>query len=292
MKLLELKKKFIEDFNFFFSSEEELLSQFWMLSENVFSKSRLDFALNQSYQVSKNSFEKFETYCKRLKNNEPIQYIIGQEYFRGMYFLVNKNVLIPRPETEELVNWVLADNDDNITDVLDIATGSGCIAISIKKERKNYNIEAVDISENALKVAMLNNNLIGNTVKFKKADATNLEKDNYYKNKKWDIIISNPPYVLESEKQKMKSNVLEFEPHLALFVDNNNPLIFYKKILEYSINNLKNNGIVYFEINENMEKDMCILAETNGFDIIEVRKDFRGKVRMMKLKKRPTSYLK
>ena len=285
MNLKYIKDKFESEFEDFFSSKEELISQFWMLSESTFELTRIEFALNPNFSPDTFRIDTFNEYCVRLKSNEPIQYITGNAYFFGENFIVDENVLIPRPETEELVQWILDDNKKENTNILDIATGSGCIAISIKKEQSSANVEALDISEKALEISLKNNSLVNNTVKFQKADALNLISDKYFNSKKWDVIVSNPPYVKENEKPEIKQNVLDFEPHLALFVEDNDPLIFYREIIKYASTTLVDGGKLYFEINQYLKTEMEALALELGFSEIEFRKDFRGNWRMMRLVK-------
>lgn len=285
MNLKYIKDKFESKFEDFFSSKEELISQFWMLSESTFELTRIEFALNPNFSPDTFRINTFNEYCVRLKSNEPIQYITGNAYFFGENFIVDENVLIPRPETEELVQWILDDNKKENTNILDIATGSGCIAISIKNEQSSANVEALDISEKALEISLKNNSLVNNTVKFQKADALNLISDKYFNSKKWDVIVSNPPYVKENEKPEIKQNVLDFEPHLALFVEDNDPLIFYREIIKYASTTLVDGGKLYFEINQYLKTEMEALALELGFSEIEFRKDFRGNWRMMRLVK-------
>ena len=283
MNLIKIKNKFESEFDGFFSSKEELISQFWMLSESVFELTRIEFALNPKFTPDSFRIITFNEYCLRLKNNEPIQYITGSANFYGNNFIVDENVLIPRPETEELIEWILEENENRKINFLDIATGSGCIAISIKNEQNLFNVEALDISVHALEVSLKNNLLVDNTVEFRKADALNLGKDKYCNTKKWDIIVSNPPYVKEDEKVEIKQNVIDFEPHLALFVKDSDPLVFYREIMKYAITNLTYGGKLYFEINQYMKNEMEDLALDLGFNKIEFRKDFRDNWRIMKI---------
>ena len=283
MNLKSIKNIFESEFEDFFKSKEELISQFWMLSEAVFELTRIEFALNPNFTPDIFRIVTFNEYCGRLKKNEPVQYIIGNAYFYGENFIVDENVLIPRPETEELVQWVLEEMNERNYNILDIATGSGCIAISIKNDYNIANVEALDISEKALEVSLKNNLLVNNNVKFHKADALNLVNDKYFKKKKWDIIVSNPPYVKENEKTEIKQNVLDFEPHLALFVEDCDPLIFYRKIMSYAVTNLTDGGKLYFEINQYLKNEMESLALDYGFKQVEFKKDFRGNWRMMRI---------
>lgn len=285
MNLKNIKDKFVSEFENHYSSEQELISQFWMISESVFKLTRIEFALNPVFTPENDKLVTFNKYCERLKRNEPIQYITGNAYFYGENFIVNENVLIPRPETEELIEWILEDTKNEDINVLDIATGSGCIAITIKNEHNKNNVEALDISKEALDVSLQNNELVNNGVKFSKADALNLGQDDKFNKKRWDVIVSNPPYVKNNEKPGINANVLEYEPHLALFVEDNDPLIFYREIMKYASTTLAENGSLYFEINQYLKPEMEELAKNLGFSKFEFRKDFRGNWRMMKVVK-------
>ena len=281
MNLKELKEHFITELSAYYEDENELLSHFWIISEELYSISRLDFALNNSVEVDNSS--KLLDAIKRLKKNEPIQHITEKAYFFGNEFIVSESVLIPRPETEELVQWIINDNKETNLNVLDIATGSSCIAVCLDKELTEAKVSAIDISESALKVAKKNISIHKSNVNLFKADALDLQNNDDFSNKKWDVIVSNPPYVKENEKNEIKANVLDFEPHLALFVSDNDPLKFYREIMKYALTNLNNNGLLYFEINQYLLKETSELAISLGFKIEEARKDFRGNDRMIKL---------
>jgi len=212
-----------------------------------------------------------------LKKGNPVQYVIGDADFMDMVFEVNPSVLIPRPETEELVHWIINNNKSSSPKILDIGAGSGCIAISLANYLSNAKVSALDVSENALSVAKRNAIKNGVNVDFIIGDILELSK---IEGAPYDIIVSNPPYVRELEKQLMSRNVTDFEPHLALFVSDNDPLVFYRTIAQKSKNWLKPNGQIYFEINEafgNEIKDMLIGI---GFRNVEIRKDINGKDRM------------
>jgi len=248
---------------------------------------------------------------KELLKNRPIQHIIGETEFCGMRFFVNENVLIPRPETEELVNqlvsWSVSQfevtslkfgvgfpqsfrpkrsevekSPANIS-ILDIGTGSGCIAISLAKLLKDSDITAIDISEKALKVAKKNAETNGVDVRFILDDILSPKSQELIDNQ-YDIIVSNPPYVCESEKSGMRANVLYHEPSTALFVSDNDPLVFYRKILEFAQKTLKPNGEVWFEINEKFGKETTELCLAKGFKDVEIIKDFRGRERIVRVK--------
>ncbi len=226
------------------------------------------------------------TYCleclNKLKLNTPIQYILGQTEFYGLPFNVNPAVLIPRPETEELVHWIIDENNKTNPNILDIGTGSGCIPVSLKKNIIEANVCAWDISSEALVIAQKNAAI--NHVKIDFILQNALTPPNEID--KYDIIISNPPYIRNLEKFMMHKNVLEHEPHLALFVSNEDPLIFYEAIAKFAINALINKGWLFFEINEALGKETVELLEVTGFTNIELRNDLFGKPRMVKAKKR------
>ncbi|WP_430815778.1 peptide chain release factor N(5)-glutamine methyltransferase [Carboxylicivirga sp. RSCT41] len=221
-----------------------------------------------------------EEYTEQLKQHIPIQYIIGSTEFYGLEFMVNPAVLIPRPETEELMHWIINDNN-NGKRLLDIGTGSGCIAISLKANMPRADVSAWDISEAALQTAQNNAIKLEQDVKFKLTDILNHDPGD----EKFDVIVSNPPYVRELEKKMMEANVLEHEPETALFVSDNDPLIFYRAIAQLGQKMLNNNGLLYFEINEYLAAEMTSMLIQQGFINIECRKDLNGKDRMMKAQK-------
>lgn len=234
--------------------------------------------INKNEIVGESEFSEIEKIVFRLKQFEPIQYILGETEFMDLKLLVNLSVLIPRPETEELVNWIIETNSLDSPRILDIGTGSGCIPLALKSRIKYAKISAVDISGKALEVAKQNamqNNL---DVHFFEADILNWENSNW---DLFDVIVSNPPYVREIEKQKMHANVLKYEPENALFVSDENPLIFYERIAEFAHKYLAENGKLFFEINEYLGDEMCNLLENKGFADVELRKDINGKMRMI-----------
>ncbi len=215
---------------------------------------------------------------KRLQTKEPVQHIIGEVEFYGLPFKVNADVLIPRPETEELVDLILNNTTNQSPNILDIGTGSGCIPISLKHNLPQAVICAVDVSEKALKVAQQNAQLNQVNIDFILSD---ILTDNLKSLTPFDIIVSNPPYVLESDKYQMDENVLKFDPHLALFVDDNNPLLFYKRIVALSQHLLKPKGHLYFEIHEKLGKEVKTLMENNHFTDVIIIKDLQDKDRMV-----------
>lgn len=227
--------------------------------------------------------EKFNNILQRLQTGEPVQYILGYTEFYGLPFKVSPAVLIPRPETEELVEWVLTSASNSkfaFGHILDIGTGSGCIAISLKKNLPNSQVSAIDISIDALDVASQNSDLNNVKVSFIKADILDLKPQ--ISDLKFDIIVSNPPYVTQDDKTQMHINVTDFEPHTALFVSEDDPLIFYNAIAGFAIQNLATSGVVFFEINEGLSKETIELLENKGFKNIELRKDMSGRDRMIK----------
>ncbi len=260
--------------------QEEISSFFYLLTDHYFGWSKFETHQKDNDIIPSENQQHFSEAIKRLKTHEPIQYIIGETEFYGLPFYVTKDTLIPRPETEELVEWILVDqkqsNDKSV--VLDIGTGSGCIAISLAKELKNADVSAVDISEGAVDTAQKNAVLNNVEVTFNKRDilTTEILQNSY------DVIVSNPPYVRNLEKKMMQSNVLDFEPETALFVEDNDPLIFYKKIATLALQYLNDGGLLYFEINEYLGLEMKQLLEEIGFKNIIIKKDIYGKDRMMR----------
>ena len=263
-----------------------------MLLEHYFGIDRVKMALEPELRLSESELLTLHFAVKELLKNKPIQYVIGETEFCGMRFFVEEGVLIPRPETEEMVkaivnkngvtrlgNSYLARNDNQ--SLIDIGTGSGCIAISLAKLLKDSVVTAVDVSEKALEIAKKNAEANGVDVQFVLDDILNPKKPELIDNQ-YDIIVSNPPYVCESEKKEMRANVLDYEPSSALFVSDNDPLIFYRKILEFAQNALKPHGQVWFEINEKFGKEMINLCHEKGFQNVEIIKDFRGKDRILK----------
>lgn len=229
-------------------------------------------------KISATDFERIEAIILRLKNYEPIQYILGETEFYGLKLKVNPSVLIPRPETEELVQWITKSNLPGNSIILDIGTGSGCIALALKSQLKNAEVFGVDVSENALEVARKNALENSLDVDFFQSD---ILKWNEFEWKIFDVIVSNPPYIRESEKMQMHSNVLNFEPENALFVTDANPLIFYRTIAAFAKKYLTKSGILFFEINETLRLEMNEMLTDVGFCDIEIRKDINGKNRMV-----------
>ena len=260
----------------------EIQSFFNLLVEYKLNLSRIEVALQPDFEISKTDLEFLQKAQIALKKQIPIQYILGETEFYGLPFKVNKNVLIPRPETEELVTFILENSKlqtpkSKLT-ILDIGTGSGCIPISLAKNLPNATIYALDISSEALKTAKINAELNNVSIQFIETDILNISELPL----KFDIIISNPPYVRELEKEQMQNNVLEHEPHLALFVKDNNPLLFYDKIGDFAKNHLTKNGKLFFEINQYLGKETVDLLKSKEFKNIVLKKDMFGVDRMIK----------
>ena len=234
-------------------SIEELQSIFYLLAEKLLHLSRIDIALQLDDTLTSGEEINFNQAIDRLKIYEPVQYILGETEFFGYPFLVNKQVLIPRPETEELVSWIIDDVDKKETTILDIGTGSGCIAISLAKKLNSAVVSAIDISNKAIEVAKKNALINNVNVEYSSVDVLNFEDKLVLQDKwksKFDIIVSNPPYVRMQEKKLMQLNVIDHEPDIALFVEDDNPLLFYQRIAEVGRKILSKNGEIYFEIHE------------------------------------------
>jgi len=278
LKIKDLRTGFVNSLSDLYD-REEVLSFFYLLSEKILELRRVDIALKLNDSLSVESVEQFRNAQNRLQSQEPIQYILGDTEFYGGVFTVNKHVLIPRPETEELVDWILHDQKNKNTSlkILDIGTGSGCIAISLAKNLKKAEVYAIDVSEEALKVAKANAEKNQVTVKFIKLDV--LAASDLFQS--FDIIVSNPPYVRELEKEEMKPNVLDNEPNLALFVSNGKPLVFYEKITKLAKKRLDRGGALYFEINQYLGNETKLMIENLGFKTVELRKDLYNSDRMI-----------
>jgi len=260
-------------------SETEIRSISLLIIEKLTGLSRTEIIVNKNTHFSKEQHQEIESFIEKLKKFVPIQYILGETEFFGLTFNVNDSVLIPRPETEELVDWIRNENDRNGSyQILDIGTGSGCIAISLKHEFPNSTVDAFDISGKALEVAQSNANLNQLQINFSKVDILNAPDFAA----KWNIIVSNPPYITEQEKDEMLPNVLDNEPHVALFVPDNDPLLFYRQITHFAQQQLQPNGKIYFEINREAGKSIMKLLHEMGFCEIEIRKDISGNDRMVR----------
>lgn len=264
---------------------EELKSFFYLLAGKYLNLSRINIALQLNNELTHEEQSSFYQAADRLRNHEPIQYILGETEFFGMPITVNKQVLIPRPETEELVSWIIEDVDKNEATILDIGTGSGCIAISLAKKLNNAVVSAIDISTRAIEVAKKNTLINNVNIEFSRVDVLNFEADLDLHHKwesKFDIIVSNPPYVRMQEKKLMKLNVVDHEPDIALFVEDDDPLLFYRKISQLSKQYLRHHGTLYLEINEHLGLEMEKMLNKAGFKHVVLKKDMFGKNRMIK----------
>jgi release factor glutamine methyltransferase len=283
MTLLELRSKFLIDLKEFYP-KTEILSFYFLLIEYHFGLKKVDISLSPEKELTARESELIFSALHRLKKEEPIQYIIGETAFYGLTFKVDQNVLIPRPETEELVDWIIKNSNENQgLRILDIGTGSGCIAISLAKQLPDAEVYALDISKKALQVALYNAKLNKVSIQFIEQDIlkTNVTLKGA-DNLQFDIIVSNPPYVRASEKAAIKKNVLDFEPHSALFVDDTNPILFYEAIVMFAKKKLRKEGRLFFEINQYLSNEITQMLNKYGFTKIEPRKDLYGNDRMIK----------
>ncbi len=250
-----------------------------MLLVEVLHFSTLELFGGKDKEVFKKDLDVLYEMSRRLQNREPIQYIIGRETFCGMPFVVNRHVLIPRPETQDLVEWIAEeDQQTNPCRLLDMGTGSGCIAISLAKKLPHVQVEAWDISGEALQVAR--QNALNNQVKvdFHQQDILSASPGMA----EWNVIVSNPPYITNKEKAEMESNVLDWEPHTALFVPDHDPLLFYRKIAQLGMSMLVNGGALYFEINRAYGAEIIAMLQALGYKDIIIRKDRFNNERMIK----------
>ena len=271
--------------------EQEIESFFFILTEYLHNLKRVDVALNPNFELSDAEVEKWNIILADLQQEKPIQYITGEAWFYGLKFEVNENTLIPRPETEELVEWILNSpiiHHPSSMNILDIGTGTGCIPISLKANLPQANVSAIDVSEKALEVAKRNAesnkveiNFIQTNI-LEVEDLSQLPSPIIHHPSSYNIIVSNPPYVRNLEKQEIKKNVLDYEPHLALFVEDTDALLFYRKIAQLALKNLSSNGLLFFEINQYLGKETVELLENLGFKNIELKKDIYGNDRMIK----------
>ena len=287
MRLKDIQDIFHKELDAIYG-KNEVDSFFYIVTNEYLGLQRLAFSLQPDFTVTKEEEQPlFETLSK-LKLEQPIQYIIGKTEFYGLPFKVNEQTLIPRPETEELVDWIVSESSksNKSFNILDIGTGSGCIAISLSKNIKNAQVFALDVSKDALKMAEENSKMNEVDVQFINADILNEERWNsVFKGLNFDIIVSNPPYVRHLEKAEMKKNVLDYEPSMALFVEDDDALMFYRAITNFSKEYLKNDGQLFFEINQYLGNEMVELLENNGFKAIQLKKDIFGNDRMIRAEK-------
>ncbi len=277
---MQVAKKMIRDQLASIFPKQEIESLTRLIFEKVLGLSPIQIHLNQKETISAANLAQIKEIINRLTQFEPIQYVLGETEFYNSLFKVNPSVLIPRPETEELVDWIIKDNKELTPAILDIGTGSGCIPVSLVKNLPGASANGWDISPDALVVATLNAQINCVKVDFECVNILEPIETRHYG--KYDIIVSNPPYVTISEQPFMQPNVINFEPHLALFVPDTDPLIFYRKITDLAACLLKEKGSVYFEINEKYGAETAELLHTKGFINILIKKDINGKERMIK----------
>ena len=292
----------------------DVFDDYKTMLNNIYEKNEVDsitlLLINEVTGISKaniKAFPKHELtddqagtlagYLTKLQTGMPVQYVSGKTEFYGLSFLVNSSVLIPRPETEELVEWVIEAIDSeqravdsgqlSVRNILDIGTGSGCIAISLKKHLPDFTVSAIDISPEAINTARLNAKVNHVDIEFIEADILNFKLWSPISHPKSQIslIVSNPPYVTPTDKSQMHNNVINFEPHSALFVPEDDPLLFYKAIADFAQRNLEENGLLFLEINESYGKQTVEMLSLKGFKYIELRQDLSGRDRMIKAAK-------
>ena len=286
MLLKNYKTNFLQELSSLYE-EQEIDSFFYIILEKLHGLKRIDLALNPQTVMDGANLKQWKNIVSELKKQRPVQYILGETEFYGLHFLVNENTLIPRPETEELVELIIESTNYELRNtklkVLDIGTGSGCIAISLAKHLPTSEVYAIDVSEEALATAKKNAELNKVAIDFISTNILDVITLTAVAglDKQFDIIVSNPPYVRNLEKDEIKPNVLEYEPHLALFVDDIDPLLFYRKIAELAIKNLNPNGKLYFEINQYLGNETVELVKSFGFKNVKLIKDIYGNDRMI-----------
>jgi len=274
-KIISLIKSELKDYY----PEQEINSLIYLIFDHYFNYSKVQIHLNQNKPIDKNLADRIISDSNELKNYKPIQYILGKTEFFNLPFIVVPGVLIPRPETEELVGWIISDNTNQFQKIADIGTGSGCIAVSLAKNLNKSLIYALDKSPEALSVTRHNSKLNRVDIDISLFD---IFDRNNHADETFEIIVSNPPYVTENEKQFMHANVLNYEPGEALFVPDNDPLIYYRAIINFALAHLTKDGKLYFEINENFGKEMALLLEEKNFQNIQLKKDINGKYRIVR----------
>jgi release factor glutamine methyltransferase len=250
-----------------------------LAEENLSHYNKLNFR-DFNFSLNKKDVETLSLGIQRLINGEPIQYIVGKAWFYNMEFKVNSSVLIPRPETEELVHWIIQDWKNKKVNVLDIGTGSGCIPLALAKNLDLAEVDAIDVSEEALQLAKLVGAELALDVNFRSINI--LDSEQREELGTYDVIVSNPPYIPNNERSEMNDRVLNYEPHLALFVDDEDPLIFYREIIDFALSHLNTGGKLYFECNEFKAQKVKTLLVAHGFEDVELRLDLQGKNRMIR----------
>lgn len=281
----QIQALFIDKLSLIYGKEEATNLFYWSIEE-AFGISRISYAMTKNELLSNSQQKELQIVLERLAKEEPIQYIFNRAYCREQAFYVNKNVLIPRSETESLIALIADKYRDKPVRILDIGTGSGCIAINLQKELPKAQVLAVDISEAAIEIAKKNAKQLQTSVRFEQVDILNTDIWSFVEDASLDIIVSNPPYVRNSEKLQMRKNVLDFEPSEALFVKDENPLVFYEAIANFSMQKLKKTATLFFEINEYLAEETQALLSKKGFQQIEIIKDIYEKNRFVLAKYR------
>ena len=279
MKISYFSSKFRSELTELYTVEE-VSSLFRIVLEELLFFDIAEFYVNPNYILNNIQLDKVNKFTNELKKGKPFQYIIGETRFYDYKFYVNDSVLIPRIETEGLVEWILNENKESKTTVIDFCSGSGCIAVTMKIKRKNWDISALEISKKAIDLAKRNSSRHSADINFIHADIFSWSNCDEV-----DIIISNPPYVIESQKKNMKVNVLNFEPEKSIFVSDENPLIFYKRIFDISKLKLKEGGLLYFEINPKFKKALISLSKKYNFSSYELKRDIFKRNRFIKFQK-------
>jgi release factor glutamine methyltransferase len=277
MTLLEAKDHLLQNLvQLYDNREAEQITH--MVLEHITGMNRTERAIHKQQPLSSKQVEQFKHYNNELSAGRPVQYLLGEAWFAGLRFIVNEHTLIPRPETEELIEWIKAVAYPEPLSVLDIGTGSGCIPVTLKKNFPLWNIQALDLSDGALQTAKENATLHRAEVEYIQMDF--LDEQLWPMLGQFDIIISNPPYIRDSESAAMSNHVLNHEPHIALFVPDDDAFIFYKKIAAFGKTHLKNKGQIFLEINQQFGNEVCTVFENAGYSTI-LRQDLHGNNRMV-----------
>lgn len=273
---LEFKETLLQHYD---AGESQAI--FNMVAFSILGYGKSQVMMAQNYEIDDDKRVLFEHMLIDLAQGRPVQYVTGHASFFGLTFKVAEGVLIPRPETEELVDWIIESRRTCTSkSLLDVGTGSGCIAIALKQKLPEMEVTALDVSTEALAIAKENSGIHQTPITFIHGDILKFSGESSY-----DIIVSNPPYITDNEAKDMHENVLKHEPHLALFVPDNDPLIFYTAIAEFAVSNLAGNGLLFFEINANLGKEMIQMLQAKGFTDIVLRKDMQGMERMIRCRK-------
>lgn len=292
MTIHEASRRLLFELFHLYDEREAATIMDWVM-EHVTGWKKIDRVTNKTVPLSAAQQQLLQQYTAELQTHKPIQYVLREAWFYKMKLYVDENVLIPRPETEELVEWVIAEwgvgslesgvgsRESGVSRMLDIGTGSGCIAVALKKNLPAAEVYGCDISEGALTVAKRNADGQQVPVQFQLLDILSAEERKQLA--QFDIIVSNPPYIPLRDKATMANHVVSYEPHLALFVENNDPLIFYNAIADFSASHLNKRGSIYLEIHEDLGEDVMLLYKDRGYNNIELRKDLQGRDRMIKI---------